>query len=114
MKKFICIACPKSCHLQVDEDNGYKVTGNSCKKGEVYGKSEATCPVRMLTSTVILKGGSMRRCPVKTAEAIPKDKVGAAMDKINQIVLHEPVKVGEVALENLLDTGVDVVVTSNM
>ena len=28
MKELICIVCPKGCHLQVDEANDYKVTGN--------------------------------------------------------------------------------------
>ena len=28
MKELICIVCPKGCHLRVDEDNGYAVTGN--------------------------------------------------------------------------------------
>ena len=28
MTDLICIVCPKGCHLKVDEENGYKVTGN--------------------------------------------------------------------------------------
>ena len=27
MTEMICIVCPKGCHLKVDEENGYKVTG---------------------------------------------------------------------------------------
>ena len=29
MKELVCIVCPRGCRLQVDEDNGYAVTGNS-------------------------------------------------------------------------------------
>lgn len=29
MKEVICTCCPKGCHLQVDEANDYKVTGNA-------------------------------------------------------------------------------------
>ncbi len=27
MKELICIVCPNGCHLKVDEENGYNVTG---------------------------------------------------------------------------------------
>ncbi|MEG0664100.1 MAG: molybdopterin oxidoreductase, partial [Clostridia bacterium] len=30
MKKLICIVCPKGCHLNIDEKNDYKITGNNC------------------------------------------------------------------------------------
>ena len=36
MKELICIVCPKGCHLRVDEDNGYAVTGNGCPRGGVW------------------------------------------------------------------------------
>ena len=29
MKELVCIVCPKGCRLQVDEEHGYTVTGNS-------------------------------------------------------------------------------------
>ena len=32
MKEVICTCCPQGCHLQVDEANDYKVTGNGCPK----------------------------------------------------------------------------------
>ena len=34
------------------------------------------------------------------------------MREINQVKLQAPVKIGDVAINNLLNTGVDVVVTS--
>ena len=30
MKELICIVCPRGCHLHVDDENGYTVSGNSC------------------------------------------------------------------------------------
>ena len=44
MKEVICTCCPKGCHLQVDEANDYKVTGNGCPNGIAYGKEELTHP----------------------------------------------------------------------
>ena len=34
MRELICITCPKGCHLKVDEENDYKVTGNGCPRGK--------------------------------------------------------------------------------
>ena len=63
MKELICIVCPKGCHLRVDEDNGYAVTGNGCPRGAEYGKIELTHPTRVVTSTVKLPGGGPSPLP---------------------------------------------------
>lgn len=114
MKQFICIMCPKGCHLSVDEQNDYAVTGYSCAKGIKYGKAEATNPVRVVTSTVVVEGGQRNRVPVKTADGIPKTEVIDAMRVINQVHLKSPVRIGDVVVKDLLGTGVDVVATANM
>ena len=56
MRELICITCPKGCHLRVDEEKDYKVTGNGCPRGAVYGKKECTHPTRVVTSTVKIVG----------------------------------------------------------
>lgn len=114
MKNLICIVCPKGCHLQVDEDNGYAVTGNSCPRGAEYGKTELLHPTRVLTSTVRVDGGLHRRLPVKTTAPIPKELLFQAMEALNGVTLTAPVTVGQVVLYDLLGTGVDVVATREM
>ena len=114
MKNLICIVCPKGCHLQVDEDNGYAVTGNSCPRGAEYGKTELLHPTRVLTSTVRVEGGLHRRLPVKTTAPIPKELMFEAMDALNGVTLTAPVTVGQVVIHDLLGTGVDVVATRDM
>lgn len=114
MVEMICIVCPIGCHLQVEIENNYKVTGNTCPRGEVYGKEELIAPKRVVTSTVRIEGGIHNRVPVKTTEAIPKEKVFHCMDLLKDIKLKSPVKVGEVILENLFGTGVNLVVTRDM
>ena len=66
MRELICITCPKGCHLKVDEENGYKVTGNGCPRGAIYGKKECTHPTRVVTSTVKIVGAEIERLSVKT------------------------------------------------
>ena len=54
-----CIRCPMGCAIHVEMENGQvvSVTGNTCPRGAEYAKSEATAPVRTVTSTVRALGG---------------------------------------------------------
>lgn len=114
MTHLICIVCPKGCHLNVDEENGYRVTGNSCPRGAEYGKKELTHPTRVLTSTVRIIGANHRRCPVKTERAIPKELMFDAMKCLNSVELHSPVRRGDIIISDLLGTGVNLIATKNM
>lgn len=109
MTELICITCPRGCHLTVDEDNDYAVTGNACPRGAVYGKNEILNPVRVVTSTVRTNKDSEPRCPVKTNGAIPKGKMFEAMELLNSIELQVPVSVGQVVVPDLFGTGIDFV-----
>ncbi len=113
MKELICIVCPKGCHLRVDEENGYAVTGNSCEKGAAYGKKELTNPTRVVTSTVRVEGGKRRRVSVKTSRDIPKSRIFEAMALLNDVSLQAPVQIGDVVLADILGTGADFVATAN-
>ena len=113
MAELICIVCPKGCRLKVDETT-FAVTGNSCEKGAEYGASELRNPTRTLTSTVRLENGALPRCPVRTSAPIPKALMFDAMAALSGVVLTAPVRIGQVAVENVLGTGADVIVTRNI
>ena len=105
----VCIVCPLGCKLTVEkEGDGYKVNGNSCKRGQDYAIEELTNPTRMLTSTVKVTNSQHVRLPVHTSGPIPKAKIFEAMQVINAITAHSPLKMGDVVIKNILDTGVDV------
>ncbi len=114
MKELICIVCPKGCHLTVDEENGYAVSGNHCPRGEEYGKNEVIAPKRTITSTVKINGGLYPRMPVKTDKPIPKELIFDAMKLLDAVELTAPVNVGDVVIENVLGTGTNFVATRNM
>ena len=114
MKELICIVCPQGCHLKVDEENGFAVTGNTCPRGAEYGKMELTHPTRMVTSTVRCQGGLYPRCPVKTDQAVPKESVFDVMAALEGITLTAPVRVGQVVMENVCGTGTNIVATRDM
>ncbi|NLM19730.1 MAG: DUF1667 domain-containing protein [Clostridiaceae bacterium] len=110
VQEIICIVCPRGCHLKVDPENDYEVTGNACPRGISYGKAELKNPTRVITSTVKIKGADLTRCPVKTNKAVPKAKMQEVMELINGVTLKAPVKVGDVIIERLLDTDASLVV----
>ncbi len=114
MKELICIVCPKGCHLRVDEADNYRVEGNGCARGEVYGREELTNPTRTITSTVRIHGATYERCPVKTNAPIPKALIADAMRLLNEVDLQAPVRVGEVVIADVCGTGVAFVATRNM
>ncbi len=114
MKELICIMCPKGCHLSVDEENGYKVTGNGCPKGAEYGKEELVNPTRVITSTVKITGAKYARCPVKTQAPIPKSMIFEAMKLLDSVELKAPVHVGDVVIADILGTGIPFVASRNM
>ena len=114
MTKIICVLCPKGCHLHVDEDNGYAVTGQACSRGIAYGQEELKNPMRVVTSTIAITGAIQRRCPVKTQKPIPKTLIFEAMDLLKDVELMAPVKLGQVVIPNICGTGVPFVVTRDL
>ncbi len=113
--KMICINCPRGCELDVEkaDDGTVSVTGNACPRGEEYGRSELVNPTRMVTGLVRVAG--MRKpLPVKTKTAIPKGKIDAVLFALHQTTVQLPVKIGDVIIQNVVETGVDVVATANM
>lgn len=112
MKELICITCPRGCHLKVDDN--LNVTGNTCPRGETYAKAELTHPVRMVTSTVAIASVNECRLPVKTKEPVPKELIFPVMEEIRKTVVKAPIKIGDVVIENVCSSGVDVIATKDI
>jgi len=112
----ICIVCPRGCHLHVtqDEQSDLVVTGNLCNRGIAYGKKEVTHPTRVITSTVKIHHPTFRRLPVVTKGSIPKGLMMDVMAQINQVEVNAPVTAGDIIIENVLNTGINVVATRSM
>jgi len=113
-KEMVCIVCPIGCRMEVDIERDYKVTGNQCERGPVYAREELTAPKRVVTSTIKISGGLYNRVPIKTRGAIPKELVFKCMEEINKLEVRSPVKMGDVVLEDVLGTGIDIVTTRDM
>lgn len=120
--QFNCTTCPSECLLTVEEErdvNGsvaaiHSVTGNRCPRGDKFAHQELTCPMRVLTTTVAVSGGDEALLPVRTAEAIPLALHAHAMDLIRGVVVDAPIRMGEVVLPNLLNTGIDLIASMDI
>ena len=116
-RELVCVACPLGCPITVtldDNNNVVDVTGNTCKRGDAYARTECTSPTRMLTTTVKVEGG-IKACvvPVKSSVPVPKGMMMECMEAINKSSIKAPVKIGDVVIKNILDTGADIIATNN-
>ena len=102
--------------LSVTLENGEvtEVTGNTCKRGDVYARKEVTNPTRIVTSTVKVSGGTLAMVSVKTKTDIPKGKIFDCVRALKTVCVKAPVHIGDVILENVADTGVDIIATKNV
>ncbi|MBR2590353.1 MAG: DUF1667 domain-containing protein [Clostridia bacterium] len=114
VRELTCVACPMGCQMTASIDNGVvvSVTGNTCPRGKKYAETECTHPVRPLTTTVKVDGGKHPVVPVKSADAVPKEKMFDCMKVLNEVVVKAPVKIGDVIVENICDTGINIVATN--
>ena len=120
--QFNCTTCPSECLLTVEVERGAdgavvvvrSVTGNSCPRGDTFAHQELTCPMRVLTTTVAVSGGDEVLLPVRTAKAIPLELHAQAMDLIRGLVIEAPIRMGDVVLPNLLDTGTDLIASMDI
>ena len=114
-KEVTCIICPSSCRIKVQVENGEvkSIEGNSCKRGAEYAASEVLHPERKLTSTVTAIGYKAPVISVRTSKPIPKDMQLECIKVIRELKVEAPFVIGRVVLENILNTGADVILTNN-
>lgn len=119
--QFNCTTCPSECLLTVeverDADGAVvevrSVTGNSCPRGDTFAHQELTCPMRVLTTTVAVSGDEAL-LPVRTAEAIPLKLHAQAMDLIRGLVVEAPIRMGDVVLEDILSTSINLIASMDI
>lgn len=115
IKKITCICCPKGCQITLDTENPEAtMKGHGCQQGFDYALGELLHPMRTISSTAEIKGAIHPRIPVKTNGNIPKEMIFEVMAEINKISVESPVKCGEVLIENVLGTGVDIIACRDM
>ncbi len=115
MRELTCIVCPNGCLLKIDTSGGeITVTGAKCKKGNQFAIEELTAPKRTVCTTMKTVFKELPVVPVRTASEIGKEKIFEMMKIVNSITIDKKLKRGEAVIKNILDSGVDIIVTSDM
>ena len=115
-RNLTCIGCPLGCSLsvQIENEQVVSVSGNTCPRGDSYARKEVTNPTRIVTSTVRVAGANGGMVSCKTQEDIPKNMIFDVVNALKDVEVNPPVRIGDVLVENVAGTGVNVVATKNM
>ena len=95
--------------MEIDGNKVLSVSGNTCKRGEVYANNECTNPQRTVTTTVKCSDGGV--VAVKTDKTIPKGKMADCVKIINNTVVDLPISIGDVIIKDVF--GANIVATAN-
>ena len=115
-RQFTCAVCPDGCEIDVELRDGEAVsmTGNKCAKGKEFVLQELEEPMRVLTTTVSIKGARWAMLPVRTDKAIAKRLLFSAVQELASLELQAPVRVSDVIVTNVAGTGANVIATRTM
>lgn len=115
-KELDCIVCPMSCHIEVemDDDVIVSVKGNTCPRGDAFARSEMTCPMRMVTTTLRIHHALHPLLPVITSQNVSKDKIFDIMDVCKTLEVDAPVRGGDVLCRNIAGSGADLIASRTM
>ena len=115
-KEITCIVCPIGCKILIKSDGKSfeLISGNKCKKGVEYARSEALDPRRMLTSSVLVIKGEWPLVSVKSSKPVPKKKIFEVLKEIKQKELKAPIKIGQKIIKNVANTGIDIIATKQI
>ncbi|MBQ9264536.1 MAG: DUF1667 domain-containing protein [Clostridia bacterium] len=107
-----CINCPVGCRMEVTHEGEQvlSVKGNTCKRGDSYARQECVAPLRMVTAVAPVRE---REMPVslKTRTPIPKKLIDDCMRAVMDHPFEAPIAAGDVLIENVCGSGVDVIAT---
>lgn len=115
----ICLQCPFACEIEVVTDEAGEIQGVNnykCKRGIAYAETEVKNPVRILTTTVLIEGGGIDRplLPVQTEAPVSKKALFECIEVLGAVQVKVPVRYGQIIVEDILGSGVNVVSTSEV
>jgi CxxC motif-containing protein len=115
IKEIYCVTCPKGCKLSVTM-NGSQIIDveHGCKRGKDYAHEELINPKRMVATSVQVDGGQHPLVAVYTSVPISKTLIRPLLDVLRGVHVTAPVKMGQILVENVLDSGVNVVASRSV
>ncbi len=115
-KHFTCVICPIGCEIDVElqDSNVVSIEGSKCAKGKEFVSQELKEPMRILTTTIRMKGAKWAMLPVRTDKPIPKRLLFMVMKELQNIELKAPVQMSDVIIRDIAGTGANILATRNM
>ena len=115
-RHFTCVICPIGCEIDVElqDSDVASMIGDKCVKGKEFVLHELEEPMRILTTTILIKGAKWAMLPVRTDKPIPKRLLFNVIKELANIELQAPVKISDVIIRDTAGTGANVVATRNM
>jgi CxxC motif-containing protein len=134
-RELTCVTCPFSCRLSAEGDDAENliVSGNRCKRGLAYAKAEIFDPKRLVTGTVGLAPRVSpssqvtekaldapapehrpHRLPCRTRSGFPRDRIPELLGVLGETRASLPVRAGDVLVNDLLGTGIDLIATRSL
>lgn len=115
-REIICILCPVGCRMQATENNDAveSVSGNECRRGLAYAEQEVLSPARVITTTMQTGNREYPLLPVRSSDAVPKEKIYECLDEIAQRKIESPVAIGDTVIADIQGTGIDIVACSSL
>lgn len=113
IRELTCINCPMGCCLRVTVEQGkaIRVAGNTCPKGEAYGRSETEHPVRMITTTLPVINGTLAVVSCKTSHPVDKKQIFDVMRALQSVTVKAPIEIGDVLAANPAGCQADLIAT---
>ena len=113
-REIVCIVCPNGCRIRCETVAGeLECSGQKCKRGVEYVKAELTRPMRSLTTSVKTVFPDSPVVSVRTSGEIEKAKLRDVIDSLAKVTVQQRIRVGDVVVNNVCGTGVNVICTSN-
>ena len=113
-KEIVCIVCPNGCRIQCEQTgNGYRFTGQKCKRGESYAAAELTRPMRSLTTSVKTAFSDAPVVSVRTDGEVEKTKLSELAAALGRVIITDRLQIGDIVVKNICGTGVNVICTSD-
>lgn len=115
--EIICLTCPTACRGRVFIDKYGKIEsciGYNCKQGEKFAAMELKNPERVLTGTLKTGDPLQPLLPFRSSRPIPKTIIKECMDLLAEVKIEKPVKMGDIIIENILNSGHDIISTLDL
>ena len=112
--KITCILCPIGCEIRINKKVLTIIDGAKCNIGIEYSKNEILNPKRILTTSILVKNGTIPLVSVKTNKPIPKDEIFNILKIIKNKSINAPIFIGDIIIKNILDTGSDIIATKTV